>query len=95
MISVVCLDRRDGRILFQKEAVPGDLGSYEFDVDLEALTVSFAIAGQTWKLRFTEQPVPPEPPAQLIDTAASKPRGGILRQAADAVLRAILSGPPQ
>lgn len=95
MISVVCLDRRDGRILFQKEAVPGDLGSYEFDVDLDALTVSFSIAGQTWKLRFTDQPVPPEPPAQLIDTAVNKPRGGILRQAADAVLRAILSGPPQ
>ena len=93
MTAVVCLDRRDGRLLFQKEPFPSDPNSYEFDVDLEALTVSMSLSGQTFKLHFTEQPVAPEPPAQLIEPSTTRPRGGILQRATNAAIRAIINGP--
>jgi outer membrane protein assembly factor BamB len=62
--SVLCIDKRNGRLLFEDEALPQVANTLEVYGDPANKTVSLQVPGQAFTLKFTEKPVPPEPPYQ-------------------------------
>ncbi len=68
--SVLCLDRRDGRVLVEKGDIPAM--TYTFDVlaDRSKATVTVGLPAKTFEIKLTDQPIPPEPPQQAEDQPA-------------------------
>jgi len=62
--SVLCIDRRSGRILFQKDDIATQPNEYNILVDGREATSTLILPGHSFVLKFTNDPVPPEPPAQ-------------------------------
>ena len=63
--SVLCLDRLTGRAVWLKELhFASNSDKCEVVGDRERNTVVVATPSQTLRLRFTDDPVPPEPPFQ-------------------------------
>ena len=62
--SVLCLDRRDGRILLSQDEVPTKTNSYRIRPDRAQQSVQLVLPGRTLRIKFTAEPTPPEPPAQ-------------------------------
>lgn len=62
--SMLCLDKRTGRAVFQDENLPGQAHSFEAVADPEAKTVSLQLPSQTVLLKYTDAPAPPEPTYQ-------------------------------
>ncbi|MEX2174304.1 MAG: PQQ-binding-like beta-propeller repeat protein, partial [Pirellulaceae bacterium] len=73
--SVLCLDRRDGRIVWDSDAEPaiqqritGQVNYCEIVADPLKKSVSLMLqtppSAKTVTLQFTDQPAPPQPPAQ-------------------------------
>lgn len=85
--SLLCLDRRDGRILFAKDDVPQTAQLYSIVGDPEKQTVSVQLPARIFSITFTKEPQPPEPPAQTGE-ASSVALGGtsLPGKMADAVL---------
>lgn len=78
--GLLCIDKRDGRILFQKGELPGQLYSLDVDGDLQNQTVTVSTPVKAFELKFTEAEVAPEPPAQTgtASTASMVRPGGFL-----------------
>ena len=78
--GLLCIDKRDGRILYQSSEQPGAILSLDIGGDLATQTMTIATQMKVVTLRFTEEPVAPEPPAQTgtASTAAASRRGGFL-----------------
>ena len=76
--TVLCLDRRDGRIILDNTDVARDSqiyvasqsGTYDVTVDPLAQQVSLKLFEKNLTMTFTEDPVPPEPPAQTGSEAS-------------------------
>jgi outer membrane protein assembly factor BamB len=62
--SVLCLDKRTGRRLLSEENIRARTTSYEVVAQPADKTVHLHLPGRTLSVRFTDQPIPPEPPAQ-------------------------------
>lgn len=62
--SILCLDRRDGRILLQRENIPAATYNYRVVGRPSEKTVRIQLPGRIFTLRFSDDPVAPEPPAQ-------------------------------
>jgi outer membrane protein assembly factor BamB len=75
--SILCLDRRTGRALLEEE-VPLQINNYHFSMtgDRQTNTVSLTASNHTFSLRFTDDPVPPEPPYQARLAQLKAPTGG-------------------
>jgi len=95
MTSVLCLDRRDGRVLLTHENVPSDPGQHRFRVDHRRHRVELDAAGQRFVVSFTDQPAPPAPPAQTQLVSDEENRSGRLKRIAGSVIHAILNGQPE
>jgi hypothetical protein len=61
--SVLCLDKRDGRILLQDDDIPAQIYNYQIVADVAKQVVQLMLPGKTFTLRFTDQPAPPIEPA--------------------------------
>jgi len=72
--SVLCLDRRDGRVLFSQDEIPTQPGEFNVVVDPGKKTSTLYLPNHSFTVTFTDEPVPPEPPAQL-GIASSLPDG--------------------
>ena len=68
--SVLCLDRRDGRILFAKDEIPTKTNSYQIEPNHAQQTVKLVLPGRVLQIRFTDEPTPPAPPAQTGNAAS-------------------------
>jgi hypothetical protein len=95
-VSILCLDKRTGRAVFPKDDINGQAHSFEAMADLEERTVTLQIPGQEFVLKFTDQPIKPEPPYQATMEPDAKLAGSpstigeifrILGQAADEAAR--------
>ncbi len=66
--DVLCIDRRDGRLLYRQHDIAniGRRGSYSVESDFNRRTVRLLLPQATVGIRFTERPIPPEPPAQVF-----------------------------
>lgn len=74
--SLLCLDKRTGRTIYSNLSLPGGIGTFDVSADREAATMSVQVGGASTLLRFTSDPVAPEPPYQadleLPSQSASK-----------------------
>ena len=68
--ELLVLDRRDGRILLREKDINSYTGIYQLRGDPDKNVVSLLLPGATYTFQFTDDPVPPEPPAQT-GTASS------------------------
>ncbi len=95
-VSLLCLDKRTGRAVYQNDEVNGQAPSFEASADPDEKTVTLQIPGQSIVLNFTDAPVAPEPPYQAgieppAAAAASSKVGWIFRilgEAGDQIERA-------
>ncbi|MBM4005041.1 MAG: hypothetical protein FJ295_17430 [Planctomycetes bacterium] len=62
--SLICIDKRDGRLLAQWPELPGQLPSLEIEGDPATQMVTIWTPLKAFKVHFTDEPVAPEPPAQ-------------------------------
>ncbi len=92
--SLLCLDRRDGSVVFEEDAFLGVASNCDTVCDRENRTVSIHVTGdssRTLTLKFTDNPAPPRPPAQLgmmSSRSLGEQRGTMVDVAAD-VFRAL------
>ena len=82
--SILCLDKRTGRAVYQKEDLP-QVYNFEASADLEARSMSLQLAGTTTTLKYTDAPTAPEPTYQAQEPPESNnplyrtPIGRVLR----------------
>lgn len=86
--SILCLDRRDGRIVYENDAIPTQTYTYDILADRVKNSVTVAVASRLITIDLTDQPRPPSPPAQT-GTASSLTHAG-RRSVAGDVAKAIL-----
>jgi len=96
--SVLCIDRRDGRILFPKDDIPIQIQGRAFQMlgDPVKKTVMLLLPGKTYTIQLTDAPRPPEPPAQTGSASSRvaegpghgtrKVAGGIVQALGNALL---------
>jgi outer membrane protein assembly factor BamB len=64
-ISVLCLDRRDGRQLLHVDDITATRPiAYNVRVDFENSTVTMEVGSSSYSVEFTDEPAAPEPTAQ-------------------------------
>jgi hypothetical protein len=102
--SVLALDRRDGRIVYQSDDAANQVNNSDCVVDPTKETVTLTLYSNTSKsfaFKLTDQPTPPQPPAQTggaASTTAGQPRGRVDRSigtAIDALNRGLIVPPPE
>jgi tetratricopeptide (TPR) repeat protein len=62
--SLLCLDKRTGRAVFQKDDFAFGTGFFHLEGDRAANIVAVRLPSLAVKLHYTETPIPPEPPLQ-------------------------------
>ncbi|MCE9528624.1 MAG: PQQ-binding-like beta-propeller repeat protein [Planctomycetales bacterium] len=66
--SLLCLDRRDGSVVYEEDAFLGLASNCDIACNRDLRTVAINMTGdgnRTLTLKFTDNPAPPRPPAQL------------------------------
>lgn len=98
--SLLCLDRRDGSVVFEEDAIMGVASACDTMCDRDSRTVVIHVTGndgsRTVTLKFTDNPAPPRPPAQLgimSSRTVGEQRGTIVDVATD-IFRALNEVPP-
>jgi hypothetical protein len=89
--AVMCLDKRTGRLLYEKKDLPSAANSFVIEANRSESTVKLSIPNLTVSVRFTDEPTPPEPPAQLgqassATTSAASRFGKMTNSLMDALL---------
>ncbi len=85
--SLLCLDRRSGRLVWKEDlSQPANFFNCEIGGSRERQTVTVTMPTQAIALRFTNDPVPPEPPYQAGLLTEPSPFG---QNPAAAILKAI------
>ncbi len=62
--SVLCVDKRDGRIVLSDDEIRARTNGYEIVGNPSEQKVYLEMTGKKYTLTFTDEPTPPEPPAQ-------------------------------
>ncbi len=62
--ALLCLDKSDGRLLVDTAEIPAQTGMYELVATPATGAVELQLQGKSFKLNYTEEPRPPQPPAQ-------------------------------
>jgi hypothetical protein len=94
--SLLCVDKRDGRMLFSSNEVslPSTVVSYAIESDPDNKSVKVQIAGDVFSLRFTDEPAPPAAPVQTSEAVSMTSNGGNrVRQLAGVIVDAIGQDP--
>jgi outer membrane protein assembly factor BamB len=90
--AVLCIDRRTGRLLFSKEDLQSQANFCEIVSDRASQTASMAIPNYSFRVKFTDQPVPPEPPVQAGRAAPADADGrSPLSRLKNSLMKALLS----
>jgi len=63
--EIVCLDQRDGRIVFHKDDIQGNTQVYRIEGDPQEKTAAIMLPNESFVIRWTDKPRPPAPPAQI------------------------------
>ncbi|MBM3998880.1 MAG: hypothetical protein FJ297_04940 [Planctomycetes bacterium] len=72
--SVLCVDKRDGRILYSNDEFPAQPGAnltYDISSDPKTNSVYVALAGHAVTLRFLDEPPPPAPTVRTDGAGAN------------------------
>ncbi len=71
--SVLCLDKRTGRKIFHRKDFPFETPSYRLAGDRSAQTLTLTLPQTAVTLRFSNQSLAPEPPAQEDGSETRRP----------------------
>jgi outer membrane protein assembly factor BamB len=72
--SVLCLDKRNGRVLYKDES-PNAISTFDLAARPDARTVELKLPQQTLSMKFTDQPLPAEePPADAAPAEGAPPQ---------------------
>ena len=92
--SLLCLDKRDGSIVYEEDSFLGTATHCDIVSDRETRSISIGVfgnEGRTLSVKFTDNPAPPRPPAQtgmMSSLSSGQPRGTVVDVAGD-VFRAL------
>ncbi len=86
--SVLCLDRRDGHIVFSKDDITNRVYAYQLVGNREENTVVLMLHNKSYTIKLTDEPRPPAPPAQT-GSSSSLHAGGSLGSILGKVGRAL------
>ena len=89
--AILCLDKRTGAVLHEDSDVSGSISSYDLEAERDASAVRITLPGESIRLRFTEEPAPPEPPVQNDQAFATRARNGSIL---DGIRRALRGSGP-
>jgi outer membrane protein assembly factor BamB len=97
VLAVMCLDRRDGSLIFEKNDLAANAGTandkYTLEANPTASAVDLVLPYIRISLNFTDQPEPPQPPIEAVTVGD----GGVVNpglQAAGALFRVLGGAPP-
>jgi outer membrane protein assembly factor BamB len=62
--EVLVLDRRDGRVLMNRDDIPAQTATFAVVADPLKHAVLVSLPVKSFRLQFTDDPIPPEPPAE-------------------------------
>lgn len=89
--GMLCLDKRSGAVLHEDLESSGSISSYDLEAERDATAVRVTVPGQWIRIRFTEDPAPPEPPVQndqaFVARASSGGIFGTIRRASQRALK--------
>lgn len=69
--SLLCVDKRDGRVLFEQDKMPVTALNFTLEASPEDHEVVLSLHNPTsYTFKFTSEPRPPEPPAQIGSTSS-------------------------
>lgn len=71
--SVLCVDRRDGRMLYAKEDIATQVNEFNIVTNESGTTSTISLPGRIITVNFTDAPTPPAPPAQTGDASHLTP----------------------
>ena len=94
-LSVLAIDRRDGRVLVSEDEIPGGANFADIQVDPQQRKVTLNLQVRAFTFTFTDQPTPPAPAAKAGDLShllTSTPLDK-LRQQAESVINNVRALP--
>ncbi|MCA9225056.1 MAG: PQQ-binding-like beta-propeller repeat protein, partial [Planctomycetales bacterium] len=94
-VSVLAIDRRDGRVLVSEDEIPGGANFADIQVDPQQRKVTLNLQVRAFTFTFTDQPTPPAPAAKAGDLShllTSTPLDK-LRQQAESVINNVRALP--
>jgi outer membrane protein assembly factor BamB len=68
-VSLRCLDRRTGQVVYSTNSLPDDLSKFSLTASADRSTIAIDIGSSKVRLTYTDKPTPPGPPAQRGDRA--------------------------
>ncbi len=89
--SALCLDKRNGRLLYGDDQMPQLITNYDISGDPKEKSVTVTAMPQSITLKFSDSPIAPEPPYQA--GWFDKPKSTLARGKAGAFFRALRSIP--
>jgi hypothetical protein len=87
--SVLCIDRRDGRVLYSKEDISTQVNEFNVVSNQSGTTSTITLPGQSITVTFTDAPTPPTPPAQTGAASSLTASGSMLANIAGALFNAL------
>ncbi|MEO8498466.1 MAG: hypothetical protein ABI614_25665, partial [Planctomycetota bacterium] len=69
--SILCIDRRDGRVLLSKEDLATQVNEFNINTNPTGTTSTISLPGRFITVTFTDAPTPPAPPAQTGSASIS------------------------
>jgi outer membrane protein assembly factor BamB len=87
--SLLCIDRRSGRIVFDKEDIPIQPSEFNITSNAGRRTSTFNLQGREFILAFTDEPTPPAPPAQTGSASSLADGDNRLADVAGSVFKAL------
>lgn len=76
LASVLCLDKRSGRVLYEDKESPTAISHYELQADSQKKTVELRMMQEVITMTFTGQPLPPEQEAKEKEAEKAAEEGG-------------------
>jgi len=74
--AILCIDRRDGRVLVEKDDIPTTTYAFDIVADRSKATVAVSLPTKSFEIKLTDQPIPPEeakkPTEKKAETAEKK-----------------------
>lgn len=87
--SVLCIDRRDGRVLYSKEDISTQINEFNVASNQSGTKSTIALPGQSITVTFTDAPTPPTPPAQTGAASSLTSSGSTLANMAGALFNSL------
>jgi outer membrane protein assembly factor BamB/predicted negative regulator of RcsB-dependent stress response len=87
--SILCIDRRDGKIVYSKEDIATQVNEFNVFSNESGTTSTISLPGRFITITFTDTPTPPTPPAQTGAASSLTSSGSTLANMAGALFNSL------